>query len=75
MQVKMINDDSVLKSPPEGASCRGLLSPFDVLLMFQSTVVGIKQIEAKSKTAELPAEVHLLVWPVPDWLWWAAVAF
>lgn len=62
----MINDDSVLKSPPEGASCRGLLSPLDVLLMFQSTVVGIKQIEAKSKTAELPAEVHLLIQLVPD---------
>lgn len=57
---------TVLKSPPEGASCRGLLSPLDVLLMFQSTVVGIKQIEAKSKTAELPAEVHLLIQLVPD---------
>lgn len=34
--------------------------------MFQSTVVGIKQIEAKSKTTELPAEVLLLVRSVPD---------
>lgn len=62
----MINDDSALKSPPEGASCRGLLSPLDVLLMFQSTVVRIKQIEAKSKTTALPAEVHLLIQLVPD---------